>query len=78
MGGFTIKNATETIVATFLGILSVRIWWPISQFLWALDWPHTMVKLSAQIGAMIFVVAVLFVLPFKAFTNYSRDEKEDE
>ena len=61
----------------FLGILAVRIWYPISQFLFSLDWSNQMTMYSLQIGSFMFIIVAVLVVPYRIFTEYSKKGGED-
>lgn len=75
--GLTISNVTESILATFLGILSVYVWSLLSGVIFGFEWHNTMLKVGLQIGSLIFCVTVLFVIPYRKLTEY-KDERGDD
>lgn len=67
----SVRNIIAFIWAVFSGIIVLRVTNPIYNILFGLTWENLLLKYGLQLIFAIFVFAVIFFIPFKAFTEYA-------
>lgn len=70
--GLSVRNVIAFIWLIFSGIIALRVLNPIWNVLFSsLTWNSALLKYSMEFVIAIFIFAVVFFIPFRAFTNVS-------
>lgn len=69
--GISVRNIVAFIWLVFSGIITLRVLNPIYNLIFGLTWENLLLKYSLQFIFGIFIFAVCFFIPFRAFTDVS-------